>query len=304
MDRQVDLVIIGAGPGGMTAALYASRAGLRTLMLDASAPGGKLLKTYLIDNYPGLPETPGPDLAIQMYQQSVAFGAAFETGEVETVNADKQVILKNGDVIDAKAVIIATGTKERLLSVPGEQEAIGHGESFCAVCDGAFFRNKEVVVIGGGNSALEESLFLTKFASKVTIVIRRDEFRAERRVQQQVQENDKIHVIKHHVVSEVKMTEGKVSAVVLENVETKDHITIPCQGLFPYIGSVPETSMVKDLGITDANGCIEVNEQMETAVKGIYAVGDCIQKELRQVVTAAGDGAVAAQAAFHFVTGI
>ncbi|MCF0260975.1 MAG: FAD-dependent oxidoreductase, partial [Erysipelotrichaceae bacterium] len=163
---------------------------------------------------------------------------------------------------------------------------------------------KEVVVIGGGNSALEESLFLTKFASKVTIVIRRDEFRAERRIQQLVQENDKIHVIKHHVVSEVKLTDGKVSAVVLQNVETQDHITIPCQGLFPYIGSIPETSMVKDLGVTDANGYIEVNEQMETAVKGIYAIGDCIKKDLRQVVTAAGDGATAAQAAFHFVTGI
>lgn len=192
MEQEYDLVIIGAGPAGMTAALYASRAGLTTVMIDGTAPGGKLLKTYQVDNYPGVPSVSGPDLAMQMYQQSIEFGAQYMFGEVESVSAGHQVILKDGTIINAKAVIVATGAAERHLDIPGEQEAIGHGESFCAVCDGAFFREKEVVVIGGGNSALEEAQFLARFASSVTIVIRRDEFRAATKVQQDIAANDKI----------------------------------------------------------------------------------------------------------------
>lgn len=304
MERQVDLVIVGAGPAGMTAALYASRAGLETVMIDASAPGGKLLKTYMIDNYPGTPSIPGPDLAMQMYEQSVAFGAEFVSGEVETVNKDRQVILKNGDIYSAKAVLCATGAKERLLNVPNEQDALGHGESFCAVCDGAFFRNKEVVVIGGGNSALEESLFLTRFASRVTIVIRRDVFRASVKVQKDIEENDKIRVIKRHIPKEIVLKDGKVSGILLENVEDHDEVLVPCEGIFPYIGHIPETSFMKDLGVLDENGYVIANEKMETGVPGIYAAGDCMAKSLRQIVTACGDGAIAADHIFHFVTGI
>ena len=300
MDRSVDLVIIGAGPGGMTAALYASRAGLETVMIDAGAPGGKLLKTYLIDNYPGVPECPGPDLAMTMYEQSVSFGASFENGEVVKVNKDKQVFLENGDVINARAVIVATGTRERVLNIPGEQEAIGHGESFCAVCDGAFYRNKDVIVIGGGNAALEESQFLAKFANKVTIVTRRDFLRAEHKVQLRTFENEKIKLITKYTPERVVLTDGKVSGVEFKSVETGDLITIPCSGLFPYIGSDPDTGMVKDLGVTDKNGFIVANEKMETAVPGIYAIGDCTNKPLRQVVTATGDGAVAAQQVYQY----
>ncbi len=304
MDRSVDLVIIGAGPGGMTAALYASRAGLETVMIDAGAPGGKLLKTYLIDNYPGVPECPGPDLAMTMYEQSVSFGASFENGEVVKVNKDKQVFLENGDVINARAVIVATGTRERVLNIPGEQEAIGHGESFCAVCDGAFYRNKDVIVIGGGNAALEESQFLAKFANKVTIVTRRDFLRAEHKVQLRTFENEKIKLITKYTPERVVLTDGKVSGVEFKSVETGDLITIPCSGLFPYIGSDPDTGMVKDLGVTDKNGFIVANEKMETAVPGIYAIGDCTNKPLRQVVTATGDGAVAAQQVYQYLNDV
>lgn len=304
MDRQVDLVIIGAGPAGMAAALYASRAGLKTLMVDSAAPGGKLLKTYMVENYPGVPAVPGPDLAIAMYQQSVSFGAEYMYGEVENITKDKQVQLKDGTLIDAKAVLIGTGAKEKQLNIPGEQDAIGHGESFCAVCDGAFFRNKEVVVIGGGDSALEEAQFLTRFASKVTIVIRRNEFRASDKAQKEVMENDKIRIVKHHIPKEILLTDGKVSGIVLENVEDHDEVTVPCQGVFPFVGHVPETSFAKDLGILDENGYIITNDKMATAVPGIYAAGDCKAKELRQIVTAAADGVIASTEAFHFITGI
>lgn len=304
MDRQVDFVIIGAGPAGMTAALYASRAGLSTLMIDASAPGGQLLKTYMIDNYPGLPSISGPDLAMQIYQQSVSFGAEYMYGYVEEITKEKQVKLQDGSVITAKAILIATGAKEKQLGIPGEQDAIGHGESFCAVCDGAFFRNKRVVVIGGGDSALEESQFLTRFASSVTIVTRRDVFRATEKAQKEVRENDKIHIIHLHIPKEIVLTDGKVSGIVLENVETHDTVTIPCEGVFPFIGHIPETSFAKGLDILDANGYIVVHDGMKTAMPGIYGAGDCTYKELRQVVTACGDGARAATQAFHFITGI
>lgn len=304
MEQEYDLVIIGAGPAGMTAALYASRAGLTTVMIDGTAPGGKLLKTYQVDNYPGVPSVSGPDLAMQMYQQSIEFGAQYMFGEVESVSAGHQVILKDGTIINAKAVIVATGAAERHLDIPGEQEAIGHGESFCAVCDGAFFREKEVVVIGGGNSALEEAQFLARFASSVTIVIRRDEFRAATKVQQDIAANDKIRVIRHHIPVSIQMEDGKVSGLTLKNLEDGLEVHLKCQGIFPYIGHIPETSFVKDLGVLDERGYLVVDRRMRTAVPGIFGCGDCIDKELRQIVTACGDGAIAAEETFHYVTGI
>lgn len=304
MERQYDLVIIGAGPAGMAASVYGSRAGLKTLLLDNGAPGGKLIKTHLISNYPGVKELSGVDLATQMFEQSTSFGAEYAYGDVEKVDADKKVYLSDGTVVEGKAVIVATGTKERLLNIPGEQENIGRGVSFCAVCDGAFFRGKDVVVIGGGNSALEESLYLTQFANSVTIVIRRDVFRAEKRIQDQIQNNEKIKVIVKHIPKEILSENGKVSGIVLENVDTKERQTVACQGVFPYIGQDPITSCLEGLGVLDERGYVKVDEHMETSIKGLYAAGDVIQKELRQVVTATNDGAIAAQHAFHEITGI
>ncbi|UNT97308.1 NAD(P)/FAD-dependent oxidoreductase [Allobaculum mucilyticum] len=301
-EKNYETVIIGAGPAGMTAALYASRAGLRTVMIDGTAPGGKLLKTYMVDNYPGVPSISGPDLAMQMYEQSVSFGAEFMFGEVESVNKNRQVVLKDGTILNAGSVIIATGAKERLLGIEGEQEAIGHGESFCAVCDAAFFRNKEVVVIGGGNSALEEAQFLTRFASRVTIIIRRDVFRASEKAQREVLENDKIEVIRHAVPKKILMEDGKVTGLVIHDLEDDLDSTIKCDGIFPFIGQIPETEFVKDLGILNDKGYIEADRRMRTAVPGILACGDAIDKDLRQIVTACGDGATAADEAFHFVT--
>ena len=304
MERQYDLVIIGAGPAGMAASVYGSRAGLKTLLLDNGAPGGKLIKTHKISNYPGVKELSGVELATSMFEQSTSFGAEYAYGDVEKVDADKKVTLSDGTILEAKAVIVATGTKERLLHIPGEQENIGRGVSFCAVCDGAFFKDKDVVVIGGGNSALEESLFLTQFANKVTIVIRRDVFRAEKKIQEQIQANDKIEVIVKHIPKEILAENGKVSGIVFENVETKEPMTLSCQGIFPYVGQDPNTVCLEGLGVLDDKGYVIVDDSRQTKIPGLYAAGDVIQKELRQVVTATNDGAIAAQHAFHQITGI
>lgn len=298
MERYFDLVIVGAGPAGCTASLYASRAGLSTLLLDNGAPGGKLVKTYEIANYPGVGASSGVDLAMKMFEQATSFGAVYEYGDVIEITKDKVVKLFDGQGIQAKAVLIATGTKERLLNIPGEQENIGRGVSFCAVCDGAFFKDKDVVVIGGGNSALEESLYLTKFAN-VTIVIRRDVFRAEKNIQEQVESNDRIKIITKHIPKQILSENGKVCGIVLENVDTRETQTLSCSGIFPYIGQDPMTQSIQNLGICDDRGYVIVDKNMETSIKGIYAAGDVIQKDLRQVVTATNDGAIAAQHVFH-----
>lgn len=303
MERQYDLVIIGAGPAGLSACIYGSRAGLKTLILDNGAPGGKLIKTHQISNYPGVKSLAGTDLAMSMFEQATSFGAEYAYGDVVKVDENKVVTLSDGTQIEAKAVIVATGTKERLLNIPGEQESIGRGVSFCAVCDGAFFKDKDVVVIGGGNSALEESLFLTQFAKKVTIVIRRDVFRAEKQIQDQIQANDKIEIITKHIPKEVLRENDKVSGIRLENVDTHETMDLACQGIFPYVGQDPMSECLKDLDVRDDRGYVIVNEHMETKIKGIYAAGDLIQKELRQVVTATNDGAIAAQHAYHQING-
>lgn len=197
MERQYDLVIIGAGPAGLSAALYGSRAGLKTLILESGAPGGKLIKTNKISNYPGVKTMEGTQLAMDMFEQATSFNAEYAYGEVNKIDEDKNVYLNDGTSIHGESIILATGTKERLLNIPGEKENLGHGVSFCAVCDGAFFRDKDVVVIGGGNSALEESIYLAGLARSVTIVIRRDVFRAEQHIQKQIEANANIRVIKN-----------------------------------------------------------------------------------------------------------
>lgn len=306
MERQFDLVIIGAGPAGMTAAIYGSRAGLSVALLESGAPGGKLTKTAEISNWPGVLSSNGVDLATQMFTHATSFGAEYIYGNVVDVKdgAFKEVICEDGNIYKAKAIIIATGTLERMLHVPGEQENIGRGVSYCAVCDGAFFRNKEVCVIGGGNSALEEALYLTQFASKVNIVIRRDVFRADEHGQKQVLENEKINIIKKHIPKKILDDGSKVTGIVLEDIDTKEQKELAVAGIFPYVGADPITSFLEHLQIIDTNGYIVVDENQETKVKGIYGAGDVVDKKLRQVVTATSDGAIAAQHAFHVIKGI
>lgn len=306
MERVCDLIIIGAGPAGMTAAVYASRAGLKTIMLEAGAPGGKLVKTYEISNWPGIKSTSGVQLATDMFEHSTTFGAEYVYGNVVEIKDGelKSVICDDGSVYMAKAVIVATGTQERLMNIPGESENIGRGVSYCAVCDGAFFTDEEVAVIGGGNAALEEALYLTQFASKIYIVMRRDVFRADDIIINEVKNNPKIELVQKYIPISIEDDGSKVSSLTLENVETKAKKILNVKGIFPYIGAVPVTAFLKDLKVLNERGYMIVNEHMETIVSGIYGAGDVTDKVLRQVVTAVNDGAIAAQDAFHKIKGI
>ena len=293
----IDLIIIGAGPAGLSACLYASRAGLDVMMLDAGAPGGKLNVSAEIENWPGQKKKTGPELAYEMYEHALSFGGKQEYGEVTKIidHNDFKEVITNEKSYQAKAVLIATGTKERKMKIPLEEELTGHGVSYCAVCDGPFFKGDEVAVVGGGNSALEEAIYLTKFAKKVHLIVRRDVFRADKIIQDHVQANDKIeiHFLKkpHHLIAK----DNKVAAIALEDSKTGEVSELAVKGVFPFVGLDPITDFVKDLGITDERGFIITNELMETSVKGIYAAGDVRQKVLRQVVTATNDGAIVGQ---------
>jgi thioredoxin reductase (NADPH) len=302
MDKIFDLAIIGSGPAGMTAAIYAKRAGLDVILFEGSAPGGKLVKTFEIDNWPGEPNISGVSLAMKMYEHTTQLDVHTEyTNVLEIVNERvKQLKTEDGRVFKTKAVILASGTIENMMNIPGEDPMVGKGVSFCAVCDGAFYKEKDVVVIGGGNSALEEALYLTQFAKQVTIVIRRDVFRGDIQAQERALANPKINVIRNHVPVEV-LHEVKVTGLKIQSVLDKTETIIPCDGIFPYIGAKPSTQCVSTLGITDQEGYLVVNEKMETKIPGIYGAGDVVVKPLRQIVTAVNDGAIAAQVAFHYI---
>lgn len=298
-----DLIIIGAGPAGLSACLYASRAGLNVLMLDSGAPGGKLNVSAEIENWPGQKKKTGPELAYEMYEHALSFGGQQAFGEVIKIidHEDYKEVVTTDNTYQAKAVLIATGTKERKMQIPMEDELTGHGVSYCAVCDGPFFKDEEVAVIGGGNSALEEAIYLTKFVSKVHLIVRRDVFRADKIIQDHVYANEKIaiHFLKkpHHLIEK----DGKVDKLALEDSKTGEISELAVKGVFPFVGLDPITNFVSDLGICDEHGYIITDETMKTKVPGIYAAGDVRQKILRQVVTAANDGAVAGQQIAHYL---
>lgn len=306
MIKKYDFIIIGAGPAGMTAGIYASRAGLKTAMIESGAPGGKLLKTNEISNWPGIKTEPGSQLAMDMFEHSTSFGAVYEYGNVVEIkvdetdpSSDKQIICEDGTVFQAPAVLVATGTKERLMGIPGEKQNIGRGLSYCAVCDGAFFRDQEVAVIGGGNSALEEAVYLTHFASKVYILMRRNVFRADKIAVDAAKSNPKIEIIQTVVPTEILDDGQHVNGLKITDVTTKEERTLPVSGIFPYIGADPVTGFLKHLDVLNPQGYMVVNASMETKIPLLYGAGDVCQKGLRQVVTAVNDGAVAAQDVFH-----
>lgn len=297
-----DVIIAGAGPAGMTAAVYTSRANMSTLMLERGIPGGQMANTEEIENYPGFSSILGPDLSTKMFEHAQQFGAEYAYGEIKEIRDEapyKRVVTGDKEYL-AKSVIIATGAEHRLLGAPGEKELSGRGVSYCAVCDGAFFRNKELVVVGGGDSAVEEAVFLTRFATKVTIIHRRDQFRAQKILQKRAFENEKIEVIWDTQVKEIR-GEGKVQSVLLENLKTGEQSEFATDGVFIYVGMDPLTESVRPLGITNDAGYVLTDEKMNTKVKGVFAAGDVREKLLRQVVTATGDGSIAAQSAQHYV---
>lgn len=302
-EKIYDVVIIGAGPAGMTAAVYTSRANLSTLMLERGIPGGQMANTEEIENYPGFESILGPELSTKMFEHAKKFGAEYAYGDVsEIIDGEEYKIIKAGaKEYKARAIIIATGAEYKKLGVPGENELGGRGVSYCAVCDGAFFKGKDLIVVGGGDSAVEEGVYLTRFANKVTIVHRRDKLRAQKILQDRAFANEKIDFIWNHTVKQINEKDGKVGSVTLISTVDGSEKEVPCDGVFVYIGMSPLTAPFKNLGILNAQGYVVTNEKMETSVKGIFAAGDVREKELRQIVTATGDGSIAAQSAQQYV---
>lgn len=301
-EKIYDVVIIGAGPGGMTAALYTSRSNLSTLVLERGVPGGELLNTAEVENYPGFESITGPELAEKMNKSAMRYGADYAYGDVKRIVADGpyHVIEAGKKSYKTKAVIIATGSHHRKLNVPGEDEYNGRGVSYCAVCDGAFFRNKDLIVVGGGDSAVEEGTYLTQF-SDVNIVHRRDELRAQKILQDRAFKNEKVSFTWDTVVEEIKGDGNRVTGVKVKNINTNEAFEQDIDGVFIYVGILPQTDAFRDLGITDEEGWIKTNEYMETNVPGIFAVGDVRKKTLRQITTAVGDGGEAGNRAYHYV---
>ncbi|MFR1671637.1 MAG: thioredoxin-disulfide reductase [Candidatus Gastranaerophilaceae bacterium] len=300
---EFDTVILGGGPAGFSAAIYASRGATSTAIVDISMLGGQPSNYLELENYPGFPIIGGYDLMEKFEEHADKFGVQkFPMQEIEKVDlvSNPKVILTKECEFKAKAVIIATGAQARKLGVPGEKEFVGRGVSYCAVCDGAFYKQKVVAVVGGGNAAVEEAMYLTKFADKVYIIHRRDELRADKIVQERAFKNEKIEFIWDSVVTEIK-GDDLVHTAVLENVKTKEKSNLAVNGVFPYVGFAPNVDLITGQLAQDAGGFIVTDETMKTSVEGVFAVGDVRTTPLRQVITAASDGAVGAVYAVKYL---
>ncbi|AEN98958.1 thioredoxin-disulfide reductase [Lactobacillus sanfranciscensis] len=303
MTKKYDVIVIGAGPAGMTAALYASRAELSVLMLDRGVYGGQMNNTAEIENYPGFKSILGPKLSEEMYESSTQFGVEYGYGEVTgiEIDGDKRIVKTADDEYESSAVVIASGSEYRKLGAPGEKEYGGRGVSYCAVCDGAFFKGDNVIVVGGGDSAIQEATYLANIAAKVTVVHRRDQLRAQRILQERAFDRDNIDFIWNSTVEEIQGDDRKVTNVKIKNNQTGEETVVPAAGVFVYVGILPMTDAFRNIGITDEASWIDTNELMETKVPGIFAVGDVRKKHLRQITTAVGDGGIAGQGVFDYV---
>lgn len=299
-----DVVVIGAGASGMTASLYTSRAGLDTLMLERGVEGGQLLNTDTVENYTGSGVVKGYELAEKMKEDALRFGAESAYGDVTGITVDKDTNIKTAHTTNkeylAKAVIIGTGTTNKKLGIEGEKELLGRGVSYCAVCDGAFFRNRELVVIGGGDSAVEEGLYLTQFADKVTLIHRRDELRAQQILQDRFLAHPKTDVIWDANVTNINGKNGVEGVRVFNNL-TGGEFDVSTDGTFIYIGLIPNTEPFKELGILDEEGFIPTNHSMQTSISGVYATGDVRDTPLRQISTAVSDGSIAGNDVFNYI---
>jgi thioredoxin reductase (NADPH) len=303
-----EIIIIGAGPAGQTAALYAGRSRIPTLVLERGVPGGELWNTAEVEDYPGFEHIMGPELADRFQRHAEKFGATFETTEAESISLDgddRVVTTSDGREFRAPAVIVAAGGEPRKLGIPGEQELAGKGVSYCAVCDGAFFEGEEIAVVGGGDSAVEEGTFLTRYGSKVHLIHRRDSYRAQPILIEQMRASGKVEEVLNTVVEEIHGDNGRVSHLTLRNVETDEQSQLPVGAIFPFVGFIPH-SAIFDPEIAarielDDSGHIVTNEKMETAVPGIYAAGDVRSQYVRQVTNAVGDATTAALAAHAYV---
>lgn len=298
-----DTIIIGAGPAGMTAALYAARSNLKVAILEQGAPGGQMNNTADVENYPGFERISGPELAMKMFEPLEKFGVDHLYGIVTQIEdkGDYKVIRADEQVYKTKTLIIATGAKHRQIGVPGEETYNSRGVSYCAVCDGAFFRNQDLLVVGGGDSAIEEGLFLTRFANSVTIVHRRDQLRAQKILQERAFAHEKVSFIWDSAVEAIKGNDLKVTNVDIRNLKTDQVTNHAFGGVFVYVGLDPVSDFFRDLKITDDEGWVVTDDRMRTAIPGIFAVGDIRQNQLRQITTAVGNGAIAGQEAYHYI---
>jgi len=289
-----DIIIIGAGPAGLTAAIYAARAGLKTVVFEKAFAGGQITKTDLVENYPGIASISGIDFAMQMQAHAEGLGAEIITAEISEANFDGAIktITANGETFEAKTIILAMGAQARKLGLENEIRLTGKGVSYCATCDGAFFRGKEVAVIGGGDTAAEDALYLSNIAAKVYMVHRRDELRAEKYLADRIMKTDNIEMVWNATLEEV------TGDNLVDGIEVKDKISgelrhIDVSGVFVAVGMVPESAFVKDLVALDDQGYIIADDKLETNKNGVFAAGDIRQKTLRQIVTATSDGAQA-----------
>lgn len=304
MQEMWDIIIIGGGPAGLTAGIYASRARLDTILLEKLLPGGQMMTTAGVENYPGFPEgITGPELMVNFEKQARRLGLKVETAEVTRLVSEKgriQVATREKGDFYGRAVIIATGSSPQKLGIPGEKEFLAKGVSYCATCDGPLFRDVEVAVIGGGDTALEEGLFLTKFASKVHIIHRRDQLRGEKILQDRAFANPRVHFILETVAEEICGDEV-VKSIKLRNVKTNQESELELRAVFILVGTVPNTDFLKGLVSLDKGGYIIVNERCQTNISAIFAAGDVYDKVYRQAITAAGSGCAAALEAAKFI---
>ena len=310
MSRSCQVAVIGAGPAGLAAGLYAARSGLSTIIIEMAFPGGQIANAPRVDNYPGFVEgISGIELGQYMHSQAEQAGAETLTVDVSSLvpatqgSGGQHVVKTSEEDVSAQAVIVATGARYRMLGVPGEAELTGRGVSYCATCDGPFYRGKKVAVIGGGDTAITDALELTTFASQVTVIHRRDELRASRALQEKAGNNPKVAFLWNAVVEEVLGQPG-VSSVRLKDTKSGTLSEFPVDGVFVAVGSVPSTDFLNGVIALDEAGCIIVNEQMETDIAGVFAAGDVRHNSARQVITAAGDGATAALSARRYINSL
>ena len=300
-----DVIIIGNGPAGLTAAIYGMRAGLKTLVLsDNPMSGGQIATTYEVDNYPGLPKIGGMELGDKFEEHAKALGAEFRQASVSSIedHGDTKVVVTDKENLETKTVVISIGADHSKLGVPGEKELTGMGVSYCATCDGAFFRNRVVAVVGGGDVALEDAIFLSRFASKVYLIHRRDAFRGAMVLQEQVKANEKIEIIYDTVVDEV-VGKDAVECLRLSNKKTGEQWELPLNGVFMAVGTKPNVVGIQGLPEQDEKGYLVAGEDCATSIPGIYAAGDVRTKQLRQVITAAADGANAITSIEKYLNG-
>jgi thioredoxin reductase (NADPH) len=307
-ENKFEIAIVGAGPAGLSAALYAGRSMVNTVVLERGATGGQLWNTAEVDNFPGIPDTTGPELAQLFEEHAKKFGAEFEFANVTKVSRDGDGFLIATDddetTYSADAVIVTVGGEARKLGVPGEQELAGVGVSYCAVCDGAFFKDKPIAVVGGGDSALEEGEFLTRFGSKVYLIHRRDEFRASPTLVEHFDSNDKTEKVLNSVVEEI-VGDGKVTGLRVKNNETGELSELEVDAVFPFVGFTPHSAIFEDgLVETDDSGHIVTDQKMETKTPGLFAAGDVRSQFTRQISNAVGDATIAALAAAAHVDAV